>query len=61
MNRLPKNIIIAGVPRSGKTTLGKRLCAGEGYSLFPVDASYQRWAVSIHSIDQLVREHASCG
>jgi len=33
-----KNIIIAGVPRSGKTTLAKRMSAELGFSLFPADA-----------------------
>jgi 2-phosphoglycerate kinase len=32
-----KNLIIAGVPRSGKTTLARRLCIDLGFSLFPAD------------------------
>ena len=33
-----KNIIIAGVPRSGKSTLARRLSSGLGFSICPADA-----------------------
>lgn len=35
---MKKNIIIAGVPRSGKSTLAKRLCAAQMASYFPMDS-----------------------
>jgi len=38
MFRTMKGIIIAGVPRSGKTTLAKRLSADLGFSICPADA-----------------------
>jgi len=35
---MTKNVVIAGVPRSGKSTLAKRLCAARGASYLPMDS-----------------------